>query len=81
MLGSKNGRVFQEEANVFDLVFGSREESGEGIFVVREILMTWSLVVIQLTNLAELKFKLLPFLLFLCIVVILVRQVRFRVRV
>ena len=80
MFGSKNGRVFQEEANLVDLVLEPREESREGVFVVKEILMTWPLVVIQLTNLAELKFVPL-LLLHLFIAVILVRKIRFRFRV
>jgi len=61
-LRSKRGRCFEEEANIGEFVFEAREEGGKGLFVLGEILVAKTLVVIYFANLAELKltFLLLP---------------------
>ena len=61
--GSKlRGRCFEEEANIGEFVFEAREEGGKGLFVLGEILVAKTLVMIYFADLAELKltFLLLP---------------------
>lgn len=54
-LGIERDRIAEVEANIGEFVSEAREEGGKGIFVVREVLMAETLVVIYFADLAELK--------------------------
>jgi hypothetical protein len=62
MLGIKRGRRFEEEANIREFVLEAREEGGKGLFVLGEVLVPETLIVIYFADLTELKlvFLLLP---------------------
>lgn len=52
-LRSKRRRCFEEEANIGEFVFEAREEGGKGLFVLREILVAKTLVMIYFANLSD----------------------------
>ena len=56
MLRAKNARVFKEEADIGEFGLKSREERGEGFFMVGEEIVASALVVIQFTDSTELEF-------------------------
>lgn len=61
-LRTERGRRVEEEAYIRAFVLEAREEGRKGFFVLREVFVAETLVVIYIANLAELKlnFLLLP---------------------
>lgn len=54
-LGTERDRGLEEDANIGEFVLEAREEGGEGFFMLREVLVAETLIVIYIADLAELK--------------------------
>lgn len=78
---TKNGRVFQEEYNVADFGLEARVKIREGTSLLREVLATLPLIVVQPAHRAKLKLTVLHILLLYGSLVLLFHGVRFRGRV